>query len=168
VEKFLKAIEECVANRNWYGALFIALTLPDICGKIEFTGRSSTNRYTDWFEKYLGPRYTRQIGGAAGCVHKFLSGSDCYALRCVLLHEGTDEIGGQRAQELLEKFHFTEPPASGVIHLNQKGTTLQLQVDEFSKDVVISIRSWLADVSKDEKKQAELSKLMKVHSSFRF
>jgi hypothetical protein len=168
MDNFIQALEKCVADKNWYGALFIALTLPDICGKIEYpTKNSSTQRYKDWFERYLEPLYTKQIG-AMGMVHKFLSGSDCYALRCALLHEGTDEIGEQRAQEALDRFHFTEPPQSGCIHLNQSGKVLQLQVDKFASEMIQAIRAWLSDVSCDNEKQERLSKLMKVYKHYRF
>jgi len=169
MENFIQALVKCVADKNWYGALFIALTLPDICGKIEYPNKSSTQRYKDWFERYLEPRYTRQIGPAAmGMVHKFLSGSDCYAIRCALLHEGTDEIGEQRAQEALDRFHFTEPPKGGCIHLNQSGNVLQLQVDKFASEMIQAIRSWLSDISCDNEKQERLLKLMKVYKEFRF
>ncbi len=155
---------KCVADKNWYGALFMALTLPDICGKIEYPSKSSFQRYKDWFERYLEPHYTRPVGAAA-IVHKFLSGSDCYAIRCALLHEGTDEIGEQKAREALERFHFTEPPQNGCTHCNQSGNLLQLQVDKFAIEMIQAIRSWLSDISSDNEKQERLSKLMKVYSA---
>ena len=164
MENFIKALEKCIEDKNWYAALFIMLTLPDICGKIEYPEKSSTQRYKEWFERYLGPYYTRQIGPKdRGTIHKFLSGSDCYALRCALLHEGTDEIGEQKAREALERFHFTEPPPNGCIHLNQVGKVLQLQVDKFATEMIQAIRSWMSDISCDNEKQTRLSKLMKIY-----
>ena len=63
--------------------------------------------------------------------HVFLSGADCYALRCAFLHEGRDEITDQRAGEVLDAFAFVVPPAGSAIHSNQNNQTLQLQVDIF-------------------------------------
>ena len=168
MDNFIQALEKCVADKNWYGALFIVLTLPDICGKIEYPSKCSTQRYKDWFERYLEPHYTKQVGSPAmGMVHKFLSGSDCYAIRCALLHEGTDEIVEQRAQESLDRFHFTEPPQSGCIHFNKSGKALQLQVDKFASEMIQAIRSWLSEISCDNQKQERLSKLMKVYKEVR-
>lgn len=44
-------------------------------------------RYADWFDKYVGHRYKSKIG-AHQEEHTFLTGNDCYALRCSYLHEG--------------------------------------------------------------------------------
>ncbi len=77
MERIIKSIEKSVENKNWYSALVLALTLPDICGKFEDKGKSSSKRYSEWFDKYLGEEYDG-----------YLSGNDCYALRCSFLHEG--------------------------------------------------------------------------------
>ncbi len=161
MEEFIQALEKNIVCENWYGAIFLALTLPDICGKLEYPGMPSTKRYPEWFNRYVQPKYTNQH-------HTFLSGNDCYALRCALLHEGVEEIGAQRAQDALDSFHFTIPRGSGLVHMNQKGRILQLQIDEFSKDIIDGIRQWLLDVESDASKQVELGKLMKVYDSFNF
>ena len=169
MENFIRGLERSVGDKNWYGALFIALALPDICGKIEYPDKSSSQRYKDWFARYLEPHYSRRVGsGETVMLHKFLSGSDCYALRCALLHQGTDEIGEQDAREALDSFHFTEPPRSGCIHMNQSGKVLQIQVDKFASEMIQAIRSWLSDISCDTEKQRRLSMLMRIHQPFRF
>ena len=43
---FISAVNKSLENENWYAALFIALTLPDICGKIQYPYlNSSEKRY---------------------------------------------------------------------------------------------------------------------------
>lgn len=56
---FLDALELCAKSNNWYGALFISLTLPDICAKIEYPleKKSSSKRYIDWYDRYLKKYY---------------------------------------------------------------------------------------------------------------
>jgi hypothetical protein len=169
MEKLTHALEGAIQQKNWYAAVILALTLPDICGKIEYPGESSGARYKKWCEKYLEPKYTQQIGPAQmGHIHKFLSGSDCYALRCALLHEGSDDITEQRAQESLDRFHFTAPPESGSMHCNQNNAVLQLQVDTFSLDIIDSINSWLSDIQGDTEKENKLNALVKIYDSFTF
>lgn len=53
MEQFTKALKANIENNNLYGALFIALSLPDICGSIEFPQLQSTARTIEWFDKYL-------------------------------------------------------------------------------------------------------------------
>ena len=85
MQHFFIAIEQALQSGNYYAALTTALALPDICGWIENPSIGSKARYVAWFEKYVQDKYTRQPGYVvAGLV--FLSGSDCYALRCAYLH----------------------------------------------------------------------------------
>ena len=61
MKNFIKAVEKAIEAKNLYGALFIALTLPDICGKIEFFSiPSSEKRYIKWFNKYMSDKYSLQ------------------------------------------------------------------------------------------------------------
>jgi len=141
MDDLIKAFESSVANKNWYGSLFVALSVPDICGYLESPTVRSQVRYERWFAKYMLPNYLAHIGSEK-TPHTFLSPSDCYALRCALFHEGREEITEQRAREALDRFHFIEPPPSGQIHCNQVNNVLQLQVDIFCNDVLSGLREW--------------------------
>ena len=77
MKDILDSISKAIENENWYAALFNTMTLPDICVSLEH-GKTTGNQYAAWFDENL-PQY-----------NKILSGSDCYALRCALLHEGKD------------------------------------------------------------------------------
>lgn len=91
---FFNALETSIQTENWYSVLFISLSLPDICGKIDNPSSTSKQRTIEWFDKYLKPFYTRKIGPSQ-TEYTFLSGTDFYALRCAYLHEGSDDITGQ-------------------------------------------------------------------------
>lgn len=148
MENLLKSIENSLENKNWYSALVLSLILPDICGKIEDKNQSSTERYPVWFDKYLGEKY-----------NGFLSGHDCYALRCSFLHEGhsnIDERGAsekQKEQDILNRFMFLSRGA----HCNRLNNchfgdsrydgkqVLQLSVYDFCQDFIEATRKWLND-----------------------
>ncbi|MDZ7993125.1 MAG: hypothetical protein RM022_025760 [Nostoc sp. EfeVER01] len=64
-------------------------------------------RYLNWYNSYIKEKYTG-IGGRwneekeyvydENAKSIFLSGEDCYALRCAYLHNGLDEITEQKAR----------------------------------------------------------------------
>lgn len=159
---FIDALETSLDTQNWYSVLFISLTLPDICGKIDEPNETSKKRTINWFNKYLKPIYTSNIGPDHR-EHIFLSGSDFYALRCAYLHEGRDDITSQNAQEILEKFKFIQPITNNTcIHRNQNHTTLQLQVDQFGKEVLDALRKWTIDISSSPEKISKIENLLRI------
>ena len=146
MKRFLHSIDLAIGAHDWYGALSTALTLPDICGRIEAPDQGSKLRYIDWFNRYLLHQYSATVG-ANGNIHVFLHGEDCYALRCSYLHEGGGTIVEQRARRALDSFHFITPPVNGnLVHMNQNGNVLQLQVDIFCQDMCTAVDRWLTGV----------------------
>lgn len=162
MKRLIEAVENSLKSQNWYGALFIALSLPDICGKMETPDKFSGERYINWFDRYLLDKYSSEVG-ANRIKHTFLNGSDCYALRCALLHEGVGDISAQKAQSVLARFHFVFPPQGGMIHCNQFNDALQLQVDIFCKDVCEGITAWLKDINENKEIQGRLENVLKIY-----
>jgi len=119
MERFLNSIEMSISNENWYGALTLALSMPDICANITNPDMGSKARYINWYNKYMKEKYTSFVGPEK-TEHIFLCAEDCYALRCSFLHEGGDNIENQRAREVLNSFHFTIPRQGFTVHENQK------------------------------------------------
>lgn len=160
MKRFTDAIRSAVEAKNWYGALTIALMLPDVCGRLETPGESSTRRYVRWFNEWMLPTYTVQVGGIA---HLFLTGEDCYALRCSFLHAGSSEISEQRIQKALTDFHFITPPSWGTAHRNQIGSVLQLQVDIFALEIAEIVDKWCVEKAADATLQERMAGLLKIH-----
>ena len=50
--ELINSVRESIENKNWHGALFVAMSLPDICSGIESSNNTNT-RYPAWFNKYL-------------------------------------------------------------------------------------------------------------------
>jgi len=163
VQHLTDAVRAAVAQQNWHAALALSLALPDICGFLEKPGDGSQRRYVAWCNQHLVPRYTTSFGDAQ--PHVFLSGEDCYALRCAYLHEGADEIVRQRARKALDAFVFVAPPPDWTIHCNQSGAKLQLQVNIFCEDVCQGVDAWsTAVLSSNPQAQARLPELLTVHT----
>ncbi len=136
MQQFVDAVRQAIATSNWVSALTTALALPDICGWLETPDVKSQKRYEIWFDTYMLGRYT------AHAEHVFLSGADCYALRCALLHEGSDSTERQRARQALTQFRFVVPRPGDTVHCNQVGSLLQLQVDLFCEDICEGVEEW--------------------------
>ena len=164
MQHFVDATRAAVAQGNWFAALALALTLPDICGRLENPTAGSQARFVAWYDRFLLGRYQSRIG-ADHTLHTFLSGQDCYALRCAFLHQGEFGIDDQRARQALERFHFTAPQAGLTVHNNQFGNMLQLQVDLFCIDVCEATETWLASIRNSADIQARISALATVHPS---
>lgn len=161
MEHLLNAVETAIRQQNWYAALATALALPDICGWTEDPQAKSKARYVNWFDRFLRPLYTRQIG-ADGRELTFLTGNDCYALRCAVLHEGRDDITDQAAREVVERFEFIIAPPGYRVHLNMFGSQLQLQVDQFCADMVSAVRSWWGTTQGSPEVESRIGALLRL------
>jgi hypothetical protein len=85
----LESITGSLKSENWYAALAVALTVPDVGGALEHADEKATpERYGAWFEKWLAKEY------GFSQFHQFvwITGKQCYELRCALLHNSSDDI----------------------------------------------------------------------------
>jgi hypothetical protein len=157
----IDSVIKSLQNKNWYAALTLTLTLPDICGKIEYPKIISSKRYSKWFDKYVKSKYTKEVGPAHK-IRIFLNGKDCYALRCSYLNQGTSPIFFQKVRDVLDDFQFVVPPEGFLLHCNQVNKILQLQVEDFCTDIVDSVETWLHDIKDDQVKMGKINKLLKI------
>jgi hypothetical protein len=124
IHNFTESLQSALADKNYFSALTLSLTLPDICSKLENPQIDNTGtRYVLWFNQFLSNKYQSEVGPNHE-LHTFLSGGDFYALRCAFLHQGGLDITTQRAQEVLNNFVFIEPQIYGSIHMNHINDTL--------------------------------------------
>lgn len=165
MKELINSVRISLKTKNWYAALFVALALPDICSKLEYpNSKSSQGRYVTWFNKYLSNKYIHEVG-CNHQTHVFLTGEDCYALRCACLHEGSDEITEQTCQQVLNNFKFTTDLSHSNYFDTGKNKTLQLQVETFCEEICAVAEQWLEDVSTNDGIQDSISKMLKVHNS---
>jgi len=152
MERFTNSIKKSLETKNWFAALFMALALPDICGALEDPNRGVGERYKDWFDRYLKPKYY-----STGSTN--FSAEDCYMLRCSCLHQGlSGRVGNDR-------IHFTIPDPSGRlnIHKNNLNGILQLSIDVFCFDICIATSSWAEKVNSDTNIQQRIKELIKIY-----
>lgn len=162
----IDSVRAAVAEENWYAGLSLALSMPDICGRISSTERGR-QRYINWAEKYIVPTYTAPVG-ISNTPKVFMSGEDLYKLRCAYLHAGEFELDDPATKDALERFHFIAPLPRMTIHRNKIDRALQLQVDLFCEDMAQAVERWLAEIAGDVetmKRVAALPSIQKFDSS---
>lgn len=88
----LVEIDSLLKQNRYKTALILALTIPDICSKIEFGEHVDQKyRYARWFDENI---YKYEIGehGRTDSNFDCLNGYCCYQLRCKLVHGDTSDI----------------------------------------------------------------------------
>lgn len=100
IEK-IKDINIALNNNSYLSALALSLTLPDICGKIEYpdfknnkgkrlVGKQYAAWFDDWVSHYYADNTVWTEDGKA--INPFFTGRMCYSLRCSFLHAGNSDI----------------------------------------------------------------------------
>jgi len=158
VKRFTEAIKGCLDSQNWYGAIFIALAVPDICGTIAYPKEKySKERYKNWFNAYLSKHYRKYYKGKDVI---FMTASDCYALRCSIFHCGVDDTSMQKAKENIDKFWFS----ANNYHLIKSKNKLIINVTSFCEDVIQAVEDWSRDIKGDDVKQQQVKELLTILS----
>lgn len=158
MKRFTTAIRKCLDTENWYGAIVISLTMPDICGRIAYpTMKPGRQRYETWFDDYLSG-YNQPV--ISGNRVAFMTASDCYALRCSILHIGTADVTEQNARDTLNKFYFSTTGSHG-IRIDDK---LVLNVTRFCEEVAQATEKWSKDIEGNASAQEAIQELLTIHS----
>lgn len=103
ISAYVNDIRCSLKNKCYFSALSLALTLPDICGMAEFPNKSVTERYIEWYDKYLGV-YMAQGKDDLGGNNSWLSGEVIYNLRNTYLHQGSPGIESDKIKEEVNQF----------------------------------------------------------------
>ena len=150
MEDLLQQIEEGLKHNQYYLSLFVALTIPDICGAHgSEDGKATGQRFKNWFNKYVAPKYSG-----------FLDGDTCYLFRCSLLHQGLTNHINSRYSRIL----FIEPrTTSNILHNNIMQDALNIDVNIFCQDIIASAREWLKEVKDTDQFKINFEKFVKRH-----
>lgn len=159
MERFTKAILQSLADENWYSALFMSLTMPDICSRLGAeNNKTNGKKYAAWFDHYLGKKYS-SVHPVTEIRSVFMSGDACYALRCAMLHQGESDLTGQKVKSVLSSIHFTTTTG----HCNRINDVLQLDVSYFCRDVCESVDLWFLEFKKMKGAQEKIDSLLRIH-----
>jgi hypothetical protein len=160
MNQFTNSISRALADKNWNAALFITLSLPDICSRLESDdNRTNGKKYAAWFDKYMKATYTIDMPSGE---HTFMSGDDCYVLRCSMLHQGFSDVSHQAKKGVLDKFHFSSLP----MHRIQIANTLHLNAAQFCSELMVGVDAWFEDFNREHPdKLFKLNEMLYVHEN---
>lgn len=96
MEDTINSIRQALYDKNYLAALALALTIPDVCGHVEYPSEKNVGkRYTDWCDKY----FDDEFNGTATKNNPYnipmpprFNAVDCYELRCAVLHSGNTDM----------------------------------------------------------------------------
>lgn len=96
IKDLLQDIIIAKENKAYFASLALALTIPDICGKIQYINGTDRDKYIRWFNCWIR-KYLEIQKSANGNFDEFdklacFDGKTCYALRCAILHCGTTNL----------------------------------------------------------------------------
>ena len=114
-------------------ALSLSLTLPDICGSIEYPKKSVGRRYMDWFDTYVYSAYKYEGKYKEAYLGTEFDGKACYSLRCAFLHSGNTFIENKKLDVKINHFDLchTSKVDSG-IYADMHGITTSPTEIKFS------------------------------------
>jgi hypothetical protein len=115
IEK-IKDINLALNNKSYLSALALSLTLPDICGQIEYPDLKKKNgernireQYVAWFDDWVNQYFADNTGwteDGSKANNPYFTGEMCYSLRCSFLHAGNSDIKNWGDKEDAD-FHYS-------------------------------------------------------------
>ncbi len=148
------------AEAYYYTAFMSCLCLPDICGYLDNGSLHSKPRYMKWFQTYA----SEYMGN--------LTAEEAYAMRCVILHNGstsTDQYlaGSPNSSIILDKYVLTVNNSSHMNRFNNcsvDGVLLEnmvvFNVTNYCHDMLRAVSDWEL---KNGKKLDDYDQVFKFH-----
>jgi hypothetical protein len=158
--EYLEDIHVALDAGAFYSALALALTIPDICGAIEFpelVGEShSGDRYRGWFDEWCGR------------LHSRMTAADCWAARCCYLHLASEEFVGRAAKKAaLSRIQFTRGKSGGVwvseySKSETGGKVVRIPLEDFCHDMTTSADGWLCTRFDDKQVMSDVAEVLEI------
>ncbi len=112
MEKRIQEARNCIDNGLYEAALALALTLPDICGQVEYPALKKVGeRYTKWIDDFVDSKVLYDQFFDEVDDFKHLQSEDIYKLRCAFLHSGDQDI----SSDTIDCFNLVRPDGLGAV-----------------------------------------------------
>ncbi len=154
MKEYIQSIEKCLEENNYHCAIFMALSIPDICGSLETPEEKNGIRAKRWFSDNLKHKYfpdtiydymvsnmPDEIGKIPSEIIDELKAQPFttkltpklyWGLRNAFIHSASDVA-------FEYKIHITH----GNSHLNMFNNSLQISAKVFCTDICDAANNWL-------------------------
>ena len=134
-------------------ALALSLTLPDVCGKIEYPNEHSPSvRYKKWYVTYVKPLYTNLAEDASdGTMHEviWINENECWSLRCAYLHAGNYDVDKTILQDL--KLHAHKRNGENYSHMIRNKIHLDMDVIDLCEKLCDAAEQYYNNIEDKER-----------------
>lgn len=103
IEVMVDEVEKAVEYKLFLSALHMALSIPDVLGKIEYRTGNRKEKYIKWFDEFVKNDFGMPYYGSFGKDESQpqFDGRVCYNLRCSLFHELSNKMSENDSNELI-------------------------------------------------------------------
>jgi hypothetical protein len=160
LHRYLNDMLYALKGRAFYSSLALALTIPDICGSIDYPAEPSVGkRYRDWFTDWCW------------MLQSYMSAADCYALRCSYLHTAAEQFHGTAAPWAdLSHIQFTSGQDRGVWATNYlpspsesgQKPAVRMPIEDFCRGMATCADGWWTQRGSDPQVVAALNRLLEI------
>ena len=129
INKIINEVNACLKNGCYIAALTTALTLPDICGKVEYPKDSNSSRYKKWYSEWIG-QYEKCPDDEDNMPYP--TADLIYNLRCSLLHECNPNVNLDKNDLMPFKLLITGSYMSGgisTVHKDSDGNPIGREIE---------------------------------------
>lgn len=113
IDRLIKEVNTGLDNECYLSALIVALTLPDICGKVAYPNDGTTSRYKKWYHEWIG----QYECNPEDKNFPYPSADMVYDLRCSLMHTGNPDVDKKKQNIVDFKLSITED----MMHMGSAG-----------------------------------------------
>lgn len=141
MEELIRQIRVGIENKLYFLGLYTTLTLPDICGATDSQdGNANGQKYKAWYNEYVYPNYN------------LLTDSECYNLRCKILHQGQSHA--KKNTDYYTFIAFKEPDLNiegggivniGRVIINGQPGPKVITLTEFINAVLVGVEKWISE-----------------------
>ena len=132
-------------------ALALALTLPDICAKVEYHNRPNWRKgkkYQEWFDNYAKQKFTyrtTRVPSNETIYVTTMDGETCWALRCAVLHAGNYNVS---SKSKYEKIGIHAHRADGLCfeHEVVDGKRIEVDVTLFCRNICVAAETYYQSI----------------------
>lgn len=157
----LEQIEKGLGAHLYYLSLFVALSIPDICGALESDdGQATGKKYKAWVDHYLVRARPDKYGDRLSAEH-------IWQFRCALLHQGRTRHANCEYKRIM----FFEPGIdTGIKGLHccivgekLKDKSLMIDLQQFCTDIVSGVNLWLINNQTNSNYIANYKNFIRCH-----